>query len=185
MVTIVVYLGVNQLILIADSKDIFTGNQTISSWVEEILEVKASNEFDSDLYIEVIDEYLELHNSPMAGSGAKYLEVAKKYDLPKYIMVAIAGAESNFGKSGYATQGTFNAVGLGIHEGRKYSSWDEGIEDMGYVLRNYYFDEGKDEVLEIQNKWAPRCVDNNACSNSWAENVDYFINEIQLIENSK
>jgi hypothetical protein len=98
-------------------------------------------------------------------------------------MPAIAGAESCFGKYGYASEGTYNAVGMGIHEQRIYTNWETGIEDMAKVLRNYYFDEGKDTTIEIQNKWAPRCVDGNSCDNSWAENVDFFISEMQQLEN--
>lgn len=188
VVTIVLYFGVNQMMLIIEKSGWLEKQEIVVNWWESFWLVQAQGAedwLDEDLYIEVIDEYLAKRDSPMTGSGVKFIENAKKYNLPKYLMVAMAGTESNFGKTGYAAAGSFNAVGLGVHEGRSYENWDEGIEDMARVLRNYYFDEGLDTTFEIQNKWAPRCTDGNSCDNSWSESTDYFINELNLLENQK
>lgn len=131
----------------------------------------------------LIDQYLMKKGSPMVGQGINFVEQGKIFQVDPYLMVAMAGAESGFGNLGYATDGTYNAVGLGIHEGRRYGSWEEGIEDLARVLRWYYLDEGRETTLAIQNKWAPRGVDGNGWKNSWAENVDYFRNELQNEEN--
>ncbi len=139
------------------------------------------SESDNGIKIRTIDEYLFDKGSPLTGCGVKYVEVAQKYNLPVYLMVAMAGAESGFGTKGYAV-GTYNSVGLGVHEGRSYQNWQEGIDDLGYVLRNFYFDEGKDDLMEIQNKWAPRGIDGNGWDNSWASNVDFFIRELEAKE---
>jgi beta-N-acetylglucosaminidase len=189
IVTIVVYLGVNQVLLLWHDSVWLEKWDLVSKWWINTVSVdaneKSENWSEKELYIRVIDEYLSRHNSPMAGNGEVFIENAKKYNLPRYLMVAIAGVESNFGVAGYASTGTYNAVGLGVHEGRKYKNWGEGIEDMAYVLRNYYFDEGKDETVEIQNKWAPRCTDSNSCDNSWADSVNYFINDLNNLEKEK
>lgn len=188
-VTIISYLGVNQLLIITKDIQISFPEVWFSNWWTNEISVEAKGKendwSNKEVYIEVIDDYLAEKNSPMVGSGKDFVFYAQKFNLPRYLMVAIAGAESNFGKEGYATENSYNAVGLGVHEGRKYNSWREGIGDMAYVLRNYYFDEGKEDSVEIQNKWAPRCIDNNSCDNSWAKNVDFFTLQLENIERNK
>lgn len=135
-------------------------------------------ESEQERTAKLIDDYLWEKNSPMAGTGEKFVMVANKFNIPVFLMVGIAGAESSFGTAGYAI-GSYNAVGLGVHEGRRYANWEEGIDDLGFVLRNYYFDEGRDTPGEIQAKWAPRGVDGNGWEDSWAENVLCFIEELE------
>ncbi len=188
LVTIILYLGVNQFVIIVGKSGVETKKSEYLDWFNSLWQVEAKGGgedwINEKFYEENIDAYLYMKNSPLAGEGRSFISCAKQYDLPKYLMVAIAGAESNFGTTGYATQGTYNAVGLGIHEGRRYTNWGEGICDMAYVLRNFYFDEGRDTTIEIQNKWAPRCVDGNACDNNWAQNVDFFVKELKDLEMS-
>ncbi|MBU0648105.1 glucosaminidase domain-containing protein [Patescibacteria group bacterium] len=176
IVAIVVYCGVNQVIYVAKAAELDLGFDWRGIWLLD--EVESENQKQ----VKVINQYLESQHSPLIGLGDVFVENAHLFDLPVYLMPAMTGAESGFGKVGYATNGTYNAVGLGIHEGRKYESWEEGIVDMAWVLRNYYFDEGRDDPISIQNKWAPRCVDGNSCDNSWADNVNFFINEMVNLE---
>ncbi|MFA4931134.1 MAG: hypothetical protein WC570_04705 [Patescibacteria group bacterium] len=180
MVMVVIYLGVNQVLIIASGKT----NSLLGSFnLINLVWAKDGGENENDRqWAKVIDDYLAQKQSPLSGLGGEYVTVAHKYDLPVYLMVAMAGAESGFGKYGYAQDNTFNPVGLGIHEGRRYENWAESIEDTGYVLRTYYFDEGRVDTVAIQNKWAPRCTDGNACHNSWADNVDYFMAELEAWE---
>lgn len=186
IVTIVLLLGVNQALMFLGQVSWLDKQEIFINWWSDIWKVEAQENSgdweEREIYIKVIDDYLESHNSPMTGSGEDFVLSAQKYNLPRYLMVAMAGTESNFGLNGYANTGSFNAVGLGVYEGRSYRNWEEGIDDMAYVLRNYYFDEGKDSTVEIQNKWAPRCADTNSCDNSWADSVDYFINDLNNLE---
>ncbi|MFZ5392263.1 MAG: glucosaminidase domain-containing protein [Patescibacteria group bacterium] len=143
--------------------------------------LRANTDGFEDEKAKVIDEYLREKDSVMVGMGKYFVVSARDYDLPVYLLVAMAGAESNFGCKGYAVD-TYNAFGLGVHEGRRYNSWEEGISDLAFVLRNYYFDEGLDQTVEIQNKWAPRGLDGNGWQNTWADNVDYFMAELEKKE---
>lgn len=143
---------------------------------------KENNSEAIDKRAVVVDEYLKKKDSPLFGLGKIIVDKAGKYSISPYLLVAIMGAESGFGKYGYATQGTYNAVGLGIHEGRKYDSWEEGIDDFGYVLKNYYFEENRVTPKQIQDKWAPRGIDGNGWDDTWANNVSFFVNEMELAE---
>lgn len=149
---------------------------------EMLVMAKENNNGVIDNRIVVIDEYLKKKDSPLFGLGKMIADKADKYAISPYLLVAIMGAESGFGKYGYAAQGTYNAVGLGIHEGRKYNSWEEGIDDFGYVLKNYYFDENRVTPKQIQDKWAPRGIDGNGWDDTWANNVSFFLNELELTE---
>lgn len=172
ILAVVIYFGVNQLLVVAEP---WEGHGLLEMWQKDLAR---AHSVDSVEEVELIDQYLFINESPMVGQGKNFVRYGDEYDIPPRLMVAMSGAESNFGKNGYAI-GTYNAVGLGVHEGRSYNNWEEGIKDMAWVLRNYYFDEGRDEPIEIQNKWAPRCVDGNACHNSWANNVQYFLSEME------
>jgi|GEM_PF-3109557 len=175
IMAVVLYIGVNQLLEVAEP---WAGQGLIEVWKNNFALAHPTDQLSES---ELIDQYLLSKNSPMVGEGANFVRFGEEWGVPPRLMVAMAGAESNFGKVGYAV-GTFNAVGLGVHEGRSYPNWEEGIEDMAWVLRHYYLDEGRVNPLEIQNKWAPRCVDGNACHNSWADNVNYFLNEMDNLE---
>ena len=193
VVSLVIYLGVNQVLIMA--KDVSVAEKlgfkqlvkedfwdSLSNSVIALAKVDdESKDNDREKIVATIDSYLTEKNSPMAGQGYYFVSYGEKYYISPFLMVAMAGAESNFGKEGYAATGTYNAVGLGVHEGRRYSCWEEGIEDMARVLRNYYFDEGRDNPYSIQQKWAPRCIDGNGCDNSWAENVEFFMGEMEVI----
>jgi len=183
LVTMVAILGVNQVIAIGHS--VPWGNWW-TMWRMQILEARdwSSKTFGikEEMQVKIVDQYLKDHDSPMVGSGRDFIKWAQEYNLPVYLMPAMAGWESGFGKYGYAAEGTYNAVGLGIHEQRRYNSWAEGIEDMALVLRKYYFDEGLDDPWKIQNKWAPRGIDGNGWDDSWAEGVNGFIHEMQGME---
>jgi len=172
LVAIVIYLGVNQLLAVAEP---WSGYGLIESVKQGFDGLRVSNSDHNE--VELIDRYLASKKSPMAGQGYNFVRYGREYNVPPRLMVAMTGAESNFGQKGYAV-GTNNPVGLGVHEGRSYQSWEESIKDLSFVLRNYYFDEGREDPMAIQNKWAPRCVDGNGCDNSWAENVDFFMTEM-------
>jgi hypothetical protein len=170
IMAVVLYFGVNQLLVVTEP---WAGQSLVEVWRKNLAMAQSLNTNEADL----IDSYLATKGSPLSGQGYNFVKYGEEFNVSPLLMVAMTGAESNFGQVGYAV-GSYNAVGLGIHEGRRYVSWEEGIEDMAMVLRNYYLDEGRDDPVEIQNKWAPRCVDGNACNDSWAENVKYFLDEM-------
>ena len=47
---------------------------------------------------ELLRQYLEWQNSPLASHASTFIEVAEKYNLPWTLLPAICGRESTFGK---------------------------------------------------------------------------------------
>ena len=47
---------------------------------------------------QTLDAFLRKRGSPLAGQGATFVSAGKRYGVDPYLMVAIAGAESSFGK---------------------------------------------------------------------------------------
>ena len=73
---------------------------------------------------EAIGRFLARYNSPLQNSAKDFVEVAKKYQTSPYLLVAIAGKESTFGKR---TCGLYNAWGYG-NPCIGFSSYRDGIE---------------------------------------------------------
>ena len=98
-------------------------------------------------------------------------------DLALALIVAIAGAESNFGQT---LCGSFNAWGWSCpNSPGQFASWSEGIERIAEGLRVGYFDEGRLAVATIQQKWAPSGAANDptGLNNNWTTNVSRFLLE--------
>ncbi len=133
---------------------------------------------------EVIDEYLKRKGSPMAGVGKTAIATADKYNLPRYLLIAIAGHESKFAELGYAktleAKGKHNAWGLGIHQGWAFDTWEQAFDKCGEVLRKYYFDEGRTTPETIEDKWAPGIE--NSYGYEWSAGVNKYGAELVALE---
>jgi hypothetical protein len=125
-----------------------------------------------------IDSYLFSKRSPMAGQGTYILMSAARWGIDPRLIVAIAGAESNFGA---ITCGAYNAWGWACpNSPAQFSSWADGIETISEGLRRYYIDEGRTTVPLIQQKWAPSGAANDptGLNNHWVGNVSRFLREL-------
>lgn len=106
-----------------------------------------------------IKSWLEKNNSPMVGSVDAFIDACRTYDLDCYLLPAIAGLESTYGK--FIIPGYYNPFGWG--GGRiQFASWEEGIDRVGKGLRNNYINKGATTVESIapiysaSQTWAPR-----------------------------
>lgn len=106
-----------------------------------------------------IKSWLEKNNSPMAGSVDGFIETCRKYEIDCYLLPAIAGLESTYGK--HVIPDYYNPFGWG--SGRiKFESWEAGIDAVGKGLRNNYMNKGAETVEQIapiyaaSPTWAPR-----------------------------
>lgn len=125
-----------------------------------------------------IDAYLFSKQSSMAGSGAYVVMSARTWNLDPRLIIAIAGAESNFGEQ---VCGSYNAWGWSCPNSPvQFSSWQEGIETIASGLRRYYIDSGRTSVSAIQQKWAPSGAANDptGLNNHWVGNVTKFLIEM-------
>ena len=119
--------------------------------------------------------YLQSKGSPMARYTDDILKASRKWRIDPKLIVAIAGAESSFGKH---LSGTFNAWGIG--PGRSYGSWTDGINAAAKLLRENYVGEGLTSLREIQAKWAPLGAGNDPTNlnSAWLRNTSTFYNEL-------
>lgn len=111
--------------------------------------------------------YLKEKRSPLAEHVPTLMSAANKYRVDPRFIVAVAGAESSFGR---ISKG-HNAWGIGPHY--RYGSWEEGINAAAKLLRTYYIDEGRRSVQAIQQKWAPIAAANDPTNlnSNWVRNV--------------
>lgn len=111
--------------------------------------------------------YLKEKGSPLAGYVPDIMASANRHRIDPRFIVAVAGAESSFGK---ISKG-FNAWGIGPHY--RYASWKDGIEAAAKLLRTYYVNEGRKSVLKIGEKWAPIGAGNDPTNlnSNWSRNV--------------
>ena len=126
---------------------------------------------------ETIDRYLESKASPMAGSGADFLEAGIEHEIDPRLLVAIAGAESYFGLT---TCAPYNGWGWGCPNGPfAFKSWGHGAQTVAAGLREGYLDDGLTTVGEIHLRYAPPAAANDptGLNYAWADNVARFLVE--------
>ncbi|MCW2927209.1 MAG: conjugal transfer protein [Thermoleophilia bacterium] len=125
-----------------------------------------------------IDAYLTSKGSPMSGQGAAFVASGGRWQVDPRLLVAIAGAESNFGQ---ITCAPFNAWGWGCPNGPyKFESWADGIDTVMQGLRTNYLAEGRTTVAAINLKYAPigAANDPTGLNNNWTQNVSRFLIEL-------
>jgi hypothetical protein len=123
-----------------------------------------------------IDAFLAEHQSPMTGTGAVFAAEGTAHGVDPAFLVAIAGAESSFGRHLYSKDGdvcTFNAFNWfygPTWPESDFGSWPEAIARVAEGLTgSLYYGAGLCSVESI----APRyCPDGTA---NWIANVTAFM----------
>lgn len=93
-----------------------------------------------DMSADTINRYLQ--DTPMKNTGDVFMGIGQKYGLDPRFLVAIAGAESSFGKN--ITRGQYNALNdlyNGVGKDAPFSSWERAINGAAFSLthqRNAY-----------------------------------------------
>ncbi len=123
-----------------------------------------------------LDAFLAQHGSPMTGTGATFIAEGQMYGVDPVFLVAIAGAETSFGRLLYSENGdqcTYNAFNWfygPTWPTSDFTSWGEGIarvaEGLGGPL---YHGVGLISVDAIAPKY---CPDGTA---EWVANVKAFM----------
>jgi hypothetical protein len=124
-----------------------------------------------------IDKYLRERGSPLAGRGATFVREGRKNGVDPLLLVAIAGAETEFGTYG-PSQKIRNPFGWGPHI--QFPSWDAAIATVAKGLRKGYLDEGLKTISQIGAKWAPAGAANGPTNlnSNWAKNVGRFYTDL-------
>ena len=118
-----------------------------------------------------IKAILKKNNSPMIDEVDSFMKACREYDLDCYLLPSITALESGYGRQ--ILQGTYNPFGWG--GGRIYfSSWENGIDTVGYGLRFNYINKGADSIEQIGAKYA--------ASKTWAVRVRNFMAQFEAEE---
>lgn len=94
----------------------------------------------------VIKKVLERHNSPMTDATDDFIETCRQYQLDCYLLPAISGVESSFGRFIYPN--SYNAFGW-ARGYMIFDDWGEGINTVGKGLRYNYIDKGATDLQSI------------------------------------
>lgn len=82
-----------------------------------------------------IEKHLTKVKSPMVTAVPTFVEASRRHNLDCYLLPAIAGVESSFGKA--VRRGSYNPFGWG--NGRiRFQSWDQAIEVVANGLGQKY-----------------------------------------------
>ncbi len=131
-----------------------------------------------DTRILKLRDFLLFYNSPMVDNAADFVAAADRFDLPWTLLPAIACKESGCGR--VVPYNSFNAFGWAVYTGQKsgavFNSWSEAIYRVAEGLRNDYFNQGYDTVVEIESKYTPSSANSH---HGWQSDVEYFMAELE------
>lgn len=146
---------------------------------EQVMQVNAK---PLDPRAQILKDYLEKHNSPLADHAQDFIDAADMYDVDWRLVPAIAGTESTFGKQipgGHnPVYTTYNAWGWGVFgdQALGFKSWTDGIYTLNRGLREDYISRGLLTPAQMNKRYAS--------SGAWGGHVAYFMNDIeQFAEN--
>lgn len=128
-----------------------------------------------DYRAQILRDYLNKFNSPLAQHAQDFIEAADTHDLDWKLVPAIAGVESTFGKHtpGNSLYPSYNGWGWGVYgtQAIYFKSWREGIFTVSEGLRKNYLNKGLTNPYTINPVYA--------ASKSWGRNVDYFMKDLE------
>lgn len=127
----------------------------------------------ADARPEILKQYMESYDSPLAPFSYEIVQNADKYGLDFRLTTAIAQQESNLCK--LIPPQSNNCWGWGIHSRGTlgFNSYPEAIEEVSKGLREEYLDKGYADIEKIMSKYTP------LSNGSWAYGVNKFMGEMQ------
>ncbi len=132
---------------------------------------------DNPVYLRkkiAIYQVLKKYNSPLVYETDSFIQACATYNLDCYLLPAISGVESTFGK--FILPGSFNPFGWGGGY-ILFSSWADGFNQVARGLRENYFAKNISTIEQVGRIYAPP-------STTWAAKVEYFMAEFYAAENS-
>lgn len=149
--------------------------QATNKVADQSAQIISESTIDSEDMIKTmaIKNVLARHKSPFVDSADHFVAIAKEMDIDPYMLPAITGVESGFGRA--LIPGTYNPFGWGV--GRiKFTDWNHGITTVATGLRKSYFNKGAKTVYEVGPRYA-------GGSTTWAPKVVMFMNAFRAEEN--
>ena len=136
-------------------------------------EVNNLSVYEYNLKRNAILKVLNKYDSPLSNSANTFIDTCSKYDFDCYLLPAISGLESTYGRA--INSGSFNPFGWGGGMIR-FESWDEAIATVGSGLKNNYIAKGAVSVEQIGSIYA--------ASPTWASRIHGFMSEFEEAEQS-
>lgn len=118
-----------------------------------------------------IKKVLTKYNAPLASEAKAFTNTCIKYNIDCYLLPAISGLESGFGR--YTAVGSHNPFGWGggyIY----FESWSHGIDRVGSGIKTGYYDRGLTTPYLIGPVYAE--------SPTWAARVSTYVAQFQEAE---
>jgi hypothetical protein len=123
---------------------------------------------------EDIDLYLACWNSPLEGEGETFWEAGRANDVDPRLLVALAGAESSFGKAICTPFNAWNWSYRGVCKS-PFDSWSDGIWTVAEGVRRIYLDGGKNTIHTMSDGRRPSYC-GKGCG-FWIPNVTRFFRD--------
>lgn len=118
-----------------------------------------------------IKKILEKYNSPLIVSIDQFINTCNSYSLDCYLLPAIAGLESFFGRFVYPN--SYNPFGWGGGY-IMFNNWNESIEIVGKIIKINYINRGLDSVDKIGILYSE--------SPTWSTRIKWFIKQFEKEE---
>jgi len=131
---------------------------------------------EADGRVAKLQQFFNRYGSPLEPYAQDIVDAADKYGLDYEILPAIAGQESGWCK--HVIENSHNCWGWGIY-GSKVTSFPDyptAIDTVSKGLEQHYVKQGLTTPQEIMQRYNPT---SNANGGSWANGVNYFLNELQ------
>ena len=123
-----------------------------------------------------LQQFFARHGSPLQPYAQDIVDDADRYGLDYEILPAIAGQESGWCK--HIIEGSYNCFGWGIYGDHvtRFPDYPTAIDTVTKGLVIHYVKQGLTTPEEIMQRYNPT---SNANGGSWANGVNYFLNELQ------
>lgn len=143
---IVSLIAITLLLFTGEVNAVKTAGNSASLSAELSTSLKAPVLLDMHIKRLSIKSVFEKHNSPLKTEVSSFISACQLYALDCYLLPAISGLESSYGKK--MIEGSHNPFGWG---GGKimFDSYDEALLKIGKGIRNIYYDNGKQTIEDI------------------------------------
>lgn len=134
---------------------------------------QSANSQYNDLFTKklAIKRVLDKWDSPLIGSLDSFMNTCIKYNFDCYLLPAISGVESSFGKFTYRNSNNPFGWGRGLIS---FTDWSDSIDTVGKGIRENYINKGADNIDKIGRIYCE--------GDTWSDKVKFFINQFSQEE---
>jgi len=124
--------------------------------------------------VDAITAFLQQTKSPLAVLAGDFVSVGDIYNLDPYLLVAISGVESSFGKNYPRTTNNPFGIYSSSNTLRYFGSFSEALDYLGKLLSEKY------DTTSVENIGRKYCPPSGGCdTEKWIWVVEKFIEEIK------